>query len=340
VLRGPAPASRTFCSRSASSRSASPSARALRRVACQVRDLPQLRNRRHERQGQLSAGGFHHDTLIRTDRGRAGCALSDVSADPGGKAPKKKDSPPNILFVLMDDVGMDQMQIFGYGGAQPPATPNLEEIADAGIRFRNAWSMSACSTSRAAIFEGRYPFLTDVLGALGPSDLANSIVNPYEETVPRLLKTRATRARSSASFTSRCRTTTQRVSAVLMLSAGTTSSATWTTRAIRRRSTGRQVASQRRANPTRAVSFPARTPAAPTPEPATSPTAAVASTRRRRTARRLDALAGQIGMVTSYRGRGVPWAAIARHAEVERESAKRRATLSSTLRRRRTMWTA
>jgi arylsulfatase A-like enzyme len=116
--------------------------------------------------------------------------VSDASAAPGGKAPKKNDSPPNILFVLMDDVGMDQMQIFGYGGVQPPATPNLAEIADAGIRFRNTWSMPACSTSRAAVFEGRFPFRTDVLGALGPADLANSMVNPYEMTVPRLLETR------------------------------------------------------------------------------------------------------------------------------------------------------
>ncbi|MFN2378514.1 MAG: sulfatase-like hydrolase/transferase [Candidatus Binatia bacterium] len=116
--------------------------------------------------------------------------VSDVSAAPGRKAPKQKFSPPNILFVLMDDVGMDQMEMFGYGGAQPPPTPNLEEIADAGIRFRNAWSMPACSTSRATIFEGRFPFRTNVLGALGPADLANSMVNPYEMTVPRLLKTR------------------------------------------------------------------------------------------------------------------------------------------------------
>jgi arylsulfatase A-like enzyme len=59
---------------------------------------------------------------------------------------------PNILFIIMDDVGMDQMQAFGYGGATLPATPNITQIADAGIRFRNTWSMPACSTSRAVLF--------------------------------------------------------------------------------------------------------------------------------------------------------------------------------------------
>jgi len=34
-----------------------------------------------------------------------------------------KRKTPNILFVIMDDVGIDQMRVFGYGGETPPATP-------------------------------------------------------------------------------------------------------------------------------------------------------------------------------------------------------------------------
>ena len=44
-------------------------------------------------------------------------------------------NPPNILFIIMDDVGIDQMKIFGYGGATPPATPNIDAVAHAGVRF-------------------------------------------------------------------------------------------------------------------------------------------------------------------------------------------------------------
>ncbi|MFN2377485.1 MAG: sulfatase-like hydrolase/transferase [Candidatus Binatia bacterium] len=100
----------------------------------------------------------------------------------------KKAATPNILFVIMDDVGIDQMEVFGYGGATPPSTPNIAEIADEGVRFRNTWSMPACTTSRGALFSGRFPFRTDVLGALGPDDLANSMTSPYELTAPKLLK--------------------------------------------------------------------------------------------------------------------------------------------------------
>ncbi len=98
--------------------------------------------------------------------------------------------PPNILFVIMDDVGIDQMRLYGYGGVTPPAMPNIEAISRQGVRFSNAWSMPACSTSRATFFTGRYPLRTNVFGALGPDDLANSMVSPYEATVPKLLKKR------------------------------------------------------------------------------------------------------------------------------------------------------
>lgn len=97
---------------------------------------------------------------------------------------------PNILFIIMDDVGIDQMKIFGYGGETPPRTPNIDTIANAGIRFSNTWSMPACSTSRAVFFTGRFPLRTNVYGALGPDDLANAQVSPFEMSLPSLLKQR------------------------------------------------------------------------------------------------------------------------------------------------------
>jgi hypothetical protein len=111
---------------------------------------------------------------------------------------------PNILFIIMDDVGIDQMAVFGYGGLGPynepptqdqpddrtPQLPNIDTIAGQGLLFRNTWAMPACSTSRAVFFTGRYPLRTQVLGALGQYDLANYQVSPYEVTLPKLLKQR------------------------------------------------------------------------------------------------------------------------------------------------------
>ena len=100
---------------------------------------------------------------------------------PGGQT-------PNILFIIMDDVGIDQMAIFGYGGAQPPMTPNIKAIADNGMKFRNTWAMPECSPSRAIFFEGRYPLRTNIFSAILSNDLANSQVSPFEATTPKMLK--------------------------------------------------------------------------------------------------------------------------------------------------------
>src|SRR5215470_9148392 len=107
--------------------------------------------------------------------------LGALLAAPPPKPPKT----PNILFFIMDDVGIDQMLTFGYGGATPPRTPNIDAIAKAGVRFRNSWSMPECSPSRAMFFEGRYPLRTNVLNAILALDLANSQVSPFETTTPQ-----------------------------------------------------------------------------------------------------------------------------------------------------------
>ncbi|WP_442592786.1 sulfatase-like hydrolase/transferase [Parapusillimonas sp. JC17] len=115
-------------------------------------------------------------------------ALGLTSCGSDSNVASSDPAPSNILFVIMDDVGIDQMRSFGYGGATPPSMPNMDAIARVGVRFRNTWSMPECSPGRAAFFAGRYPFRTNVNQALGPSDLANSQLSPYDMTTPKLLK--------------------------------------------------------------------------------------------------------------------------------------------------------
>ena len=109
-----------------------------------------------------------------------------------GSVPLLKADPPqkhpNILFIIMDDVGIDQLRSFGYGGLTPPNTPVLDAVAHQGIRFRNVWAMPECSPSRAMFFEGRYPLRTNIYAAILSTDLANSQVSPYETTTPKILK--------------------------------------------------------------------------------------------------------------------------------------------------------
>lgn len=62
---------------------------------------------------------------------------------------------PNIVFLLVDDLGYGD---FGCYGAQFHETPNIDQLAAAGTRFTNAYAAcTVCSPSRAAILTGRYP---------------------------------------------------------------------------------------------------------------------------------------------------------------------------------------
>lgn len=119
-------------------------------------------------------------------------ALASCGGSSGGSSPGKDTDvagKPNILFIVLDDFGLDQLDFYGYGGTVPPKTPNLQAIAEAGLKFRHAWAMPTCTPTRATFFTGRYPSSTNILNAVVQSDLANSEISPYEMTLPKLLKT-------------------------------------------------------------------------------------------------------------------------------------------------------
>ena len=94
---------------------------------------------------------------------------------------------PNILLVVADDVGVDQLEAFGFGGIDPPAVPTIDSLANDGIRFANTWSMPTCSATRVALMTGKYPTRTNVNTAIVSVDLANSQMSPYENSLPKVL---------------------------------------------------------------------------------------------------------------------------------------------------------
>src|SRR5215468_10261751 len=98
-----------------------------------------------------------------------------------GDAPR----PPNILFIIMDDVGIDQLQAFNP--LAPVSTPNIDTLVAHGVRFTSNWMMPECSPSRSAFFTGRYPLRTGVEAAILSYGLPSSQVSPYEVTTPQVL---------------------------------------------------------------------------------------------------------------------------------------------------------
>ena len=63
--------------------------------------------------------------------------------------------PPNILFIIGDDMGVDALNGFDIG-THLPSTPNLDELRASGVTFTNVWSAPVCSATRASLLTGKY----------------------------------------------------------------------------------------------------------------------------------------------------------------------------------------
>lgn len=113
---------------------------------------------------------------------------------------------PNILFVVMDDIGMDtttQMHpglieeltaqygpqghnhpLFGRIAGRPASTPTLNTLAQQGIAFTQTWVQPYCSPTRASILTGLYAVKTEVFDYADP-------LSQNHQTVARILRDQA-----------------------------------------------------------------------------------------------------------------------------------------------------
>lgn len=68
-------------------------------------------------------------------------------------APTQGAIPPNVLIILVDDMGFSDL---GCYGSEIP-TPNLDALAAGGVRFTQFYNTARCSTTRASLLTGLYP---------------------------------------------------------------------------------------------------------------------------------------------------------------------------------------
>jgi choline-sulfatase len=72
----------------------------------------------------------------------------------------------NVLYMFADQLGISALRKFG--GAHGANTPNIDYLADRGVRFTHSYcSTPQCSPSRSSIFTGLYPHKTKVVGNTG-----------------------------------------------------------------------------------------------------------------------------------------------------------------------------
>lgn len=111
---------------------------------------------------------------------------------------KAQKPPPNIVFILADDLGWKDMGCYGNSFNE---TPHLDRLAKSGTLFTQAYAASpVCSPTRASILTGKYPArlqLTNFVGGNRTDSLSPVLPakwKPYleaqETTLPELLKQR------------------------------------------------------------------------------------------------------------------------------------------------------
>jgi len=91
--------------------------------------------------------------------------------------PKAPDGAPNVVMVLLDDVGYAQVGCYG----SDISTPNFDRLATGGLRYSNFHTTALCSPTRAALLTGRNHH-TNGMGRI--VELASGFPG-YDATVPR-----------------------------------------------------------------------------------------------------------------------------------------------------------
>jgi arylsulfatase A-like enzyme len=90
---------------------------------------------------------------------------------------------PNIIVILIDDLGYADI---GPYGATRQQTPNLDQMAQDGMKLTSFYSAPVCSVARAQLMTGCYGVRVSVPGVFGPANKHG--LNPAETTVAEYLK--------------------------------------------------------------------------------------------------------------------------------------------------------
>jgi arylsulfatase A-like enzyme len=102
-----------------------------------------------------------------------------------GKQPAKDAKKPNIVFVLMDNLGYGEVGCYGGGQLRGAATPRIDKLAREGKKLLNFNVEPQCTPSRSAIMTGRFALRSGTHSVPIPGGLYGLV--PWEVTIAGLL---------------------------------------------------------------------------------------------------------------------------------------------------------
>src|SRR6201981_664838 len=78
-------------------------------------------------------------------------------AEAGGVTQQKAESKPNIVFILVDNLGYGELGVYGGGILRGAPTPRIDKLASEGMRLLNFNVEAQCTPTRSALMTGRFP---------------------------------------------------------------------------------------------------------------------------------------------------------------------------------------
>jgi arylsulfatase A-like enzyme len=112
-------------------------------------------------------------------------ALVLVWAAPAAAQNNAAQQKPNIVLVIMDDVGYGD---YGSYGATDVRTPNIDRLAADGVRFTDFYAAPTCTPTRAMLMTGRYYQRTGLEAPLPAAPAGGRGLPAAGHSLPQLLK--------------------------------------------------------------------------------------------------------------------------------------------------------
>lgn len=95
-----------------------------------------------------------------------------------------KDSKPNVVIMMVDNLGWGELGVYGGGQLRGAETPRLDQLASEGMRFLNFNVEPQCTPSRSALMTGRHPIRSGTTKVVWGMLYG---LTQWEKTIPELM---------------------------------------------------------------------------------------------------------------------------------------------------------
>ncbi len=116
-----------------------------------------------------SAQGIVHDAeyYILHAQNSERWAADDEAVDEKLAALREKNGgkPPNIIYILVDDMGFGEIGMPDMSVTRGYKTPNIDAMAREGLSLQRMYTEPSCTPTRVAVMTGRHPVRTGVVEA-------------------------------------------------------------------------------------------------------------------------------------------------------------------------------